>query len=79
MPGLEDNPKSTTPTELSTVEEGEPEPQPAVRELTQTDRINRQLLKSFLDRINTNGLEQNFQNLSNGSAEASSFNDSFDE
>lgn len=40
-------------TENRTLNNTEPEPQP-VREITQTDRLNKRLLQSFLERINQN-------------------------
>uniref|UniRef100_W8C435 Uncharacterized protein n=1 Tax=Ceratitis capitata TaxID=7213 RepID=W8C435_CERCA len=51
------------------------EPQ-ATRELTQTDRINKHLLKSFLDRINATG--QIMEQFSTNSAQTLTGNDNDD-
>lgn len=65
MPGIESDSKSaaasiiTSNTTEHTTEDNandllEEEPKP-IRELTQTDRINKSLLTSFLERMNTEG------------------------
>lgn len=61
MPGIESD---TTPSAASIITSNEQttednanaeEEQKPIRELTQTDRINKSLLTSFLERINTEG------------------------
>lgn len=65
MPGIESDSKTTDTIITSNQETTEDnandllEEQKPIRELTQTDRINKSLLTSFLTRMNTEGLPNN--------------------
>nr|XP_014096456.1 uncharacterized protein LOC106621948 isoform X1 [Bactrocera oleae] len=81
----EQNPVIITGTNAQTetnadVSDAAQEPQ-VTRELTQTDRINKHLLKSFLDRINASGqlMEQFSTNTSQTTATTSNEHDDFEE
>lgn len=77
MPVIAEDP--TNELRSTSNEERQDSPQVAeqnVRELTQNDHINRQLLKSFLQRLNTGTLPRS---LEQSSGSGNQQNDSFDE
>ncbi|XP_039956851.1 uncharacterized protein LOC126755201 [Bactrocera neohumeralis] len=79
----EQNPVIITGTTAQTetnadVSDAAQEPQ-VTRELTQTDRINKHLLKSFLDRINTSGIMEQFSTNTSQTTTAQNDHDDFEE